>query len=152
MFTMMTDMGALTALAELFAKIVTVIGIGAYEIANNQEEKLFWAYKCWIQVLERAEKDSGLRRRPGWKEFHSGNACEDTDFKMMPVYIMAAETGEDRYDFRLLRFSSVLEGTRKDGMYQFPLSEGDRADLPGLKDVLFRILLPEKYEGVLQER
>lgn len=75
-----------------------------------------------------------------------------TDLKMMPVYIMAAETGEDRYDFRLLRFSSVLEDTKKNGMCQFPLSEGDRADLPGLKDVLFRILLPEKYEGLLQER
>ncbi len=35
---------------------------GVYEIANNQAEKLFWAYKCWIQVIERAEKGSGLEK------------------------------------------------------------------------------------------
>lgn len=33
---------------------------GVYDISSNQEEKLFWVYKCWVQAIEQPEKGSGL--------------------------------------------------------------------------------------------
>ena len=33
---------------------------GRYQVATNKLEKLKWAYRCWVQQLERAEKGSGL--------------------------------------------------------------------------------------------
>ena len=74
-----------------------------------------------------------------------------TDLKMLPVYIMAAETEDDGYDFRLLKFADVLADSEKGGDYRYPLSAADREDLPRLKEILFQILLPEEYENLLAE-
>lgn len=72
-----------------------------------------------------------------------------TGLKMLPVYIMAAETGEEGYDFRLLKFADVLEDGESGGTYRYPLSTEDRADLPRLKEILYQILLPEDAGEVL---
>ena len=33
---------------------------GRYQVATNKLEKLKWAYRCWVNQLERAEKGSGI--------------------------------------------------------------------------------------------
>lgn len=72
-----------------------------------------------------------------------------TGLKMMPVYILAAAEENDRYDFRLLKLSSVLEDDERGGTFQYHLSKEERGDLSRLKELLFRVLLPKEYGDVL---
>lgn len=74
------------------------------------------------------------------------------NLKLMPVYIMAACDENENYDFRLLRFSTILnDKPDADGNYKYKISEADRADLPRLKKLWEELLLPENAEGIAVE-
>lgn len=75
-----------------------------------------------------------------------------TDLRILPVYILASCDENENYDFRLLRFSSVLnDKPDENGSYRWNLQDWEREDLPRLRDVLYRILLPENTDGLIVE-
>ena len=72
-----------------------------------------------------------------------------TDFKMMPVYIMAEEKEDGTYDCRLLKFYNILNDKPVNGKYKYNLDPQMRKDLPRLEKLLYKIVLPKKYQEVL---
>ena len=72
-----------------------------------------------------------------------------TEFKMMPVYIMAEEKEDGTYDCRLLKFYNILNDKPVNGKYKYNLDPQMRKDLPRLEKLLYKIVLPKKYQEVL---
>lgn len=69
-----------------------------------------------------------------------------SNLRILPVYIMAAELADDKYDCRLLPFFEVLK-QYEEGQRRLPLKEQEWKDIPRLHSkVLHGILLPELYE------
>lgn len=71
-----------------------------------------------------------------------------TGLKMLPVYIMCKENEDGSFDCRLLKFYNVLEDKKE----AYPLERKLRKDLPRLEKLLYNIVLPKKYEGILQKK
>lgn len=73
------------------------------------------------------------------------------DLKVMPVYIMCSEKANGNYDCRLVRFYNILadqlEGTRR----HYSLDPEKRRDLPRLERLLYKIVLPRDYGGILDK-
>ena len=75
-----------------------------------------------------------------------------TDLRILPVYILASRLDDERYDFRLLRFSNVLrDRPDENGRYRYPLADWEREDLPRLRDLITRILLPLEPGSLIAE-
>lgn len=75
-----------------------------------------------------------------------------TNLRMLPVYILAAKDQDNCFDVRLLRFASVLnDQPDPNGQYRFPLTKEERDDLPRLKTLLSRILLPSDGDALIAD-
>ena len=80
----------------------------------------------------------------------NGKPCTQiTNFKMMPVYILAEEKSDGTYDCRLLKFYNILNDKPVNGKYKYNLDPQMRKDLPRLEKLLYKIVLPRNYKGVL---
>lgn len=74
------------------------------------------------------------------------------DLQILPIYILATFADGVNYDFRLCKFSNVLnDKPDANGNYKYPLQDWEREDLPHLVHVLNDILLPENKEGLIAD-